>query len=153
MWIQVFTKAIQKVKNVCVYSPRTVLLHPIIGFWWSVWCWKLPHAVICQNLSRGKCTHRCGHRCADLEFCRLWGARCYLFSTGQWDLRLSCRRGKLLRGSFLAARQYTSTYCQQTQALLCEQFHWGHLRASPIQSEPGTIGLFPVSKNERVPCW
>ena len=29
----------------------------------------------------------------------------------------------------------------------------GHLRASSTQSRPGTIELFPVSKNEGAPCW
>ena len=39
-----------------IHGPHTVrasvLLQPIIGFWCSVWCWKLPHAVVCLTLSR-----------------------------------------------------------------------------------------------------
>ena len=34
-------KAIQKVNNASTNSPCTCLLQPIIGFWCSVWCWKV----------------------------------------------------------------------------------------------------------------
>ena len=82
--------------------------------------WKVAHAVVGRTLSCGKCRDSCGHGCANWECCRLWGARCYLFSAGQWDLRLSCRRGKFSRGIVLLhdnARLHTA---QQTQALLHE---------------------------------
>ena len=56
------------------------------------------------------------------------------FPAGRWDLRLSCRRGKLPRGIVLlhdSARPHTA---QQTQALLCEQFLWDIFEH---QSRPG----------------
>ena len=57
--------------------------------------------------------------------------------------------GKLSCGIVLLhdnARQHTS---RQTQDLLREQLiPLGDLRASSLQSRPGTVGLFPVSKNE-----
>ena len=67
-----------------------VLLQPITGFWWSVWRWKLRHGIVRWKLSRGKCRDICGHGCAELQSRGLWGARCYSFSAGQWDIRLSC---------------------------------------------------------------
>ena len=104
------TKAIQKVKNVYHTVRAPVLLQPIIGFWSSVWCWKLPHADVRRTLSRGKCRDICGHGCADWESRRLRGARCYSFSAGWWDLRLSYRKGKLSRGIMLHDK-CTSAYC------------------------------------------
>ena len=35
----------------------------------------------------------------------------------------------------------------------CVRILLGHLRASSVQSGPGTVGLFPVFKNEVAPCW
>ena len=94
------------------------------------------------------------------------GARCYSFSAGRWDLRLSCQRGKLSCGIVLlhdnarphTARQIISTMdsVQQiyatNQTPLSQTFRassdtslaaWaiplGHLRASSVQSEPGTV--------------
>ena len=58
---------------------------------------KLPHAVASWTLSCGKCRDSC----ADWEFRQLWDARCYSFSAGRWDLRLSCQRGKLSFGIVL----------------------------------------------------
>ena len=50
-----------------------VLLQPITGFWCSVWCWKLPHAVVRRTLSRGKSRDSCGNGCTDWESRRLRG--------------------------------------------------------------------------------
>ena len=62
-----------------IQSEKPVLLQPIIGFWCSVWCWKLSHAVAHQTLSHGKCRDSCGHGCADWETRQLWGAKfCFL---------------------------------------------------------------------------
>ena len=77
-----------------------VWLQLIISFWFSVWCWKLPHAVVHWTLSCGKCRDSCGHDCADWKSRQLWGARCYSFSAGWWDLRLPWRRRKLSRKLF-----------------------------------------------------
>ena len=131
----------------------SVLLQPIIGFWCSVWCWKLPHAVVRRTLSRGKCREICGHSCADWQSRRLWGTRCYPFSASRWDLRLSCRRGKPSSGIVLLHDIYTSAYCPADTSLAAWANPLVHLRASFIQSGPGTVGLFPVSKNEGAPCW
>ena len=39
-----------------------------------MWCWKLAHAVVGRNLSRGECRVSCGHGCAEWESRRLAGA-------------------------------------------------------------------------------
>ena len=106
---------------------------------------KLPHAVVHWTLSRGKCRDSCGHGCADWESRRLWGARCYLFSAGQWDLRLSYQRGKLSRGIILLPDKACPHTARQTQALLCEQFHWDSFEHPPYSLDlaPSDFFLFP----------
>ena len=78
------TRASTKQRTFAHTYRTPVLLQAIIGFWCSVWCWKLPHAVVRRTLSRGMCRDSYGHGCADC-------ARCYSFPAGRWDLRLSCR--------------------------------------------------------------
>ena len=107
----------------------------MIGFWCAVWCWKLPLAVVRRTLSRGKCRDSCGHNCTDLESRRLWGARCCTFSTGGWDLRLSCRRDKLSRGIVLLHNNARPHTARQTQALLREQFHWDIFEHPPYSPD------------------
>ena len=143
-----FTKVKQKLKNVCAYNPRTFLLQPIIGFWCSVWCWKLPHAVVCPILSRGKCRDSCGHGYADWKSHRLWGARCYSFPAGLWDFRLSWRRGKLSRRIVLLHDNARPHTVRQTQALLREQIHWDIFEYSPYSPDlaPSDFFLFPKMK-------
>ena len=95
---------------------------------------KVPHAVVHRTLSRGKCRYSCGHGCADWVSHRLWGARCYSFSAGRRDLRLSCRRGKLSRGIVLLHENARPHTARQIKALLREQFHcdmFEHPRYSP----------------------
>ena len=86
------TRANQKVKNICAYSPRTCFVAADHWFlvYITVWCWQLPHAAVRRTLSCGKCIDSCVHGCDDWESRRLWGARYYSFSAGRWDLRLSC---------------------------------------------------------------
>ena len=119
------------------------MLQQIIGFWCSVWCWKLSHAVVRCTLSRSKCF---GHGCADRESRRLWDARCYKCSAGRWVLRLSCRRGKLSRGIVLLhdnARPHTA---RQTQALLREQFHWDIFEHPPYSPDLALSDFFLFPK-------
>ena len=119
---------------------------PITGFWCSVLCRKLPHEVVRRTMSRGKCRDSCGHGGADLESRELWGSRCYSFSVGRWDLRLSCRRGKLSRGIVLLhdnARPHTA---RQTQALLREQFHWDIFEHPPYSSDLVQSDFFQFPK-------
>ena len=40
------------------------------------------------------------------------------------------------------------TYCPADTSLAAWAISLGHLQASSVQSVPGTVGLFPVSKNE-----
>ena len=106
---------------------------------------NFPHAVVCRILSRGKCRDSCGHGCADWESRRLWGARCYSFSAGRWNLMLSCRRGKLSRAMVLLhdnARPHTA---RQMQAFLREQFHWDIFVHPPYSPDliPSDFFLFP----------
>ena len=99
------TRAFQKVKNVCAYSPRSCFVGVDNWFLCSVWCWKLPHAVVRRTSSRGKCRDSCGHVRADWESRGLWGARYYSFSAWRWDLRLYCRRGKLSHGKWCQGKK------------------------------------------------
>ena len=84
---------------------------------------KLPHEVVRPTLSRGKCRDIRGHGCADWESLRLWGVRCYSFSAGRWDLRLSCRRGKARMELFCCTTMHVYMLPGR-QALLRGQFHW-----------------------------
>ena len=125
-----------------------VLLQPIISFCCSVWCWKVLHAVIRRTLSRGKCIDSCGDGCANWESHQLWGARCYLFSAGWWDLRLSCQKGKFSCGIVLLHDNTRPHTAQQTQALLHEQIHWDIFKHPPYSSDlaPSDFFLFPKMK-------
>ena len=113
---------------------------------------KLPHAVVRRTLSRGKCKDSCGHGYADWESRRLRSLRYYSFSAGRWDLRLACRRGKLSRGIVLLDDSARPHSARQTSLAACA-VPLGHLQATSIQSGPGTVGQFPVSKNKGTPCW
>ena len=57
-----------------------VLLQPIIGFWCSVCCRKLPHVVVHRILSCGKCRESCGHGRAYWESHRLWDVIWFLLA-------------------------------------------------------------------------
>ena len=109
---------------------------------------KLPHAEVGRTLSRGKCRDSCGHGCADWESRRLWGARCYSFSEGRWDLRLSCWRSKLLRGIVLLHDNARPHIARQTQALLLEYFHWDIFEHPPYNPDLALSDflLFPKMK-------
>ena len=102
----------------------------------------------CLTLSCGKCRDSCSHGCADWESLRLWGARCYSFPAGLWNLRLSCRGAKLSRGIFLLRDNAHPHTAPQTQALLHEQFHWEILEHPPYIKElaPSDFFLFPKMK-------
>ena len=81
----------------------------------------------------------CGHGCADWESSRLWGASSYSFSAGRWDLRLSCRNGKLSREIVLLhdnARPHT--------ALLREQFHWDIFEHPPYCPDLAPSGFYLI---------
>ena len=138
------TKAAQKVKNVSAYSPRT----SFVGFWWSVCCWKLFRAVVRRTLPRGKCRDSSAHGCADWESHRLWVARCYSFSEGRRDFRLSCRRCKLSRGIVLLHDNARPHIVRQMQALLREQFHWDIFKHPPYSPDlaPPDFFLLPKMK-------
>ena len=73
--------------------------------------------------------------------------RCYSFSAGRWDIRLSCRRHKLSRGIILLHNNAHPYTARQTQALLREQFHWDieHPPYSPDLA-PSNFFLFPKMK-------
>ena len=107
---------------------------PIIGFRCSVWRWKVALAVVRRTFSRGKCRDICGHGCVDWESHRLWFARCYSFSVGQWGLRLSCPRDKFSRGIFLLHGNAHPHTARQTQTLLREQFHWDIFEHPPSRT-------------------
>ena len=107
------------INNFCAHSPRTCFVaadHLFLVF--SVML------KIASTLSRGMCRLICGHCCANWESCQVWGARCYSFSAGWWDLKLSCRRGTLSCGIVLLHNNERPHACRLTQALLHEQFHW-----------------------------
>ena len=72
---------------------------------------------------------------ADWEFRRLWGARCYSFSAGRWDLRLSSRRGQISRGIVLLHDNALSHTARQRQTLLRELFHWNIFEHPPYSSD------------------
>ena len=72
---------------------------------------------------------------ADWESRRLWGARYYSFTAGRWDLRLSCRRGKLSRGIVLLHDKARPHTARQTQALLRDQFHWDIFEHPPYSPD------------------
>ena len=114
---------------------------------------KLPRAVVRRILSHGKCRDSCGHGRADWESRPLWGARCYSFSASQWDLRLSCRRGKLSRGIVLLHDNARPQTAWQIQALLREQFHWDIFEHPPYSTDlvPSDFFLFPKLK-EHLTC-
>ena len=67
------------------------------------------------------------------------------FSAGQWDLRLSCRRGKLSHGTVLFHDNAYMHTARQTQALMCEQFHWDIFEHPPYSPDlaPSDFFLFP----------
>ena len=137
-------KAIRKVKTVCPYSPCTCFLQLIIGFQCSVRVWKLPHAV-----ARRAC------HVVSAELCRLRilsPVRCYSFSAGWGDLRLSCWRGKLLRGIVLLHENACPHTAWHTQALLHEQFHWDIFKHPPYSPDlaPSDFFLFPKMKQHLV---
>ena len=144
-------RAIQKVNNVCAYSPRTCFV--AADHWFLVFSvmLKISSCSCTLELSRGKCRDSCGHGCADWESRRLWDARCYLFSADRWDLRLSCPREVKSRMELLFCS--TSAYCPADTSLAAWAIPLGNLRASSVLSGPGTIRLLPVSKNEGAPCW
>ena len=84
--------------------------------------------------------------CADWESRRLWGTRCYSFSAGRWDLRLSCQTGKLLRGIVLLhdnARPHTAL---QTQVLLREKIHRDIFEHPPYSPDLAPSDFFPFPK-------
>ena len=109
----------------------------------------LPHAVVRRTLSRGKCRDSCGHGSADWESRRLWGVRCYSFFASRWDLRLSCRRGKLSRGIVLLHDNASSHTARQTQALLREQFHWDIFKHPPYCPDLTTSDFFLFQKMKK----
>ena len=137
-------RAIQKVTNVCAYSHAPVLLQPIIGFWCSVWCWKLPHAVVHQTLSRGKCRDGC----AD---CEVQGVICflqadeilgYLAEEASSRMKLFCCT--TVHVYILPGRHKPccmSNSIGTSLSILCTVWAW-HRRE-----------FFPVSKNEGAHCW
>ena len=105
---------------------------------------KLPHAVVRRTLLRGKCRDPC----ADWESRRrLWSARCYSFSAGRWDLRLSCRRGKLSRGIVLLYDN-TSAYCPADTRIAALAIPLGHFRTSSVLSGHATVGLYRFANDE-----
>ena len=142
--MQNITKAIQKVKNVCTYSPRTCYV--AADHWFLVFSVMLKSCLM--QLSRGKCRDSCDHGCADWESRRLWGVKCYSFSAGRWDLRLSCRRGKLSRWIVVLHDNAGPHTARQTQALLREQFHWDIFEHPPYCQDltPSDFFLFPKMK-------
>ena len=119
--------------NVCAYRPRTCF----IGFWCSVCCWKLPHAVVCRTLSRGKCRNSCDHGCADWESrrrdCEMRGVIRFLL-------------GKLSREIVLwhdNARPYTA---RKTQAFLREKSHWDIFEHPPYSPDLAPSDFFLFQK-------
>ena len=50
------------------------------------------------------------------------------------------------------ARQCSSANCPADTSLAARAIQLEHLRTSSVQSGPGNVGLFPVSKNEGAPC-
>ena len=108
------TKAIQFAHLFC-YSRSFVsgVQYDVENFLMQLYVW---------SLSLGKCSDSCSHGCADWEFRRLWSARCYSFSAGRWDLRLSCRRGKYSCEIVLLHDNARPQTARQTQTLLREQF-------------------------------
>ena len=144
----IYMRAIQKVKNICAYSPHTYFV--IAGHWFLVFSVMLKS---CRTLSHGKCRDSCGHGCADWESRKLRDARCYSFSTGWLYLRLSCRRGKLLRGIILLYDNACPHTARQTQALLSEQLHLDIFENPPYSPDIAPSDFFPVSKKEGARCW
>ena len=51
------------------------------------------------------------------------------------------------------ARQCTSAYCPADTSLPGWAIPLGHLQASSVKPGPGTVGLFPVSKNGGASFW
>ena len=81
---------------------------------------------------------------------RLWAARCYSFSAGRWDFRLSCRRGKFLRGIVLLHENARSLTARQTQDLLREQFHWDIFEHPPYSPDLASSDFFLFPKMEHL---
>ena len=116
------TKAIQKLKNICAYSPRTCSV--AADYWFLVFSVMLKIASCNCTSDLLKYRDSCGHDCTEWESRRLWGARCYSFSADRWDLRLSRQRGKLWRGIAMLHDNARPNPARQTTSLLREQFHW-----------------------------
>ena len=141
------TKPIQKAKKTFAHTVRTpALLQLIIGFWCSVWCWKLTHAAVRRTLSRGKCRDSCGHACTDWKSRRLWGARFYSFSAGRWDLRLFLRKRQALAWKCSVARQCTYAYCSADTRLAAWEIPLEHLWASSIHPDLAPSNFFVFQK-------
>ena len=68
------------------------------------------------------------------------------FSAGRWDLRLSCRRGKLSRGTVLLHDNARPHIVRQTQALLREQFHRDIFEHPPYSPDLASSDFFLFSK-------
>ena len=140
-------KAIQIVKNVCIYNPRSCFV--AADHWFLVFSVMLKIASCScrrRTLSRGKFRYSCDHGCADWASRRLWGARCYSFTAGRWDLRLSCRRGKLSLGIVLLHVNTRPHTARQTQDLLRAQFHWGIFEDLPYNSDLASSDFFLFPK-------
>ena len=119
-----------------------VLLQPVIGFWRSVWCWNVAWCRCTSDLVlRDKCRDSCGHGCANWDSRQLWDA-------GRWDLRLSCRRGKLSRGIVLLHDNACPHTARETQDLLHKQVHWDISEHPPYSTDlaPSDFLLFSKMK-------
>ena len=141
-------RTIEKVKNVCAYSPRTCFV--AADHWLLVFSMMLK-IISCSYTSdhvTWKYRDSCGHGCVDWESRRLWCERCYSFSAGRWSLRLSCRKVKLSRLIVLLHDKACPHVARQTQAFLHEHFHWSifELPHYSLDLAPSDFFLFPKMK-------
>ena len=121
----------------------SILLQPIIGFWCSVWCWKLPHAVVPCHVVSIDIAVAMVVSIENPAGCEVWGSIRFL------------QADEILGYLAEEASSCVELFCCTTMHVRIlpgrhKLAEWaiplGHLQASSVQSGPGTVGLFPKMK-------